>query len=173
MNWEELGAIAELIGGIGVVLSLIYVSRQIKINTQAVRSANATTTQSNFQQLARFLYEDREGCELILRAMNGTGDLSPHERLAAYAYFFDFMKTAELSYLNFLRGNLDEDFWNASLTFYKAYFTTPGFREYWSLRKLAFVPEFQAAMDTWLAERPKITRPHELVNEPNSGITSG
>jgi len=42
--------------------------------------ANAAAGQNNFQQLARFLYEDREGCALILRAMQGADDLTPAER---------------------------------------------------------------------------------------------
>lgn len=163
MNWTAIAAFAEVVAGIGVVISLVYVSRQIKMNTQAVRGANATTTQGNFQQLARFLYEDREGTALILKAMQGDSELAPHERLAAYAYFFDFLKTAELSYFNYLRGDLDEPFWVASLTFYKAYFTTPGFREYWAARSVAFLPEFQTAMDKWLAVDSQLARPHELV----------
>lgn len=163
MNWTVIATLADLTAGIGVLISLIYVSRQIKMNTRAVRSANATTAQTNFQQLARFLYEDREGAALMLRAMNGDSGLAPHERLASYAYFFDFLKTAELSYFNYLRGDLDEPFWHASLTFYKAYFTTPGFREYWAERGRAFLPEFQAAMEEWLAVDSDLTRPHELV----------
>lgn len=86
MNWTVIATLADLTAGIGVLISLIYVSRQIKMNTRAVRSANATTAQTNFQQLARFLYEDREGAALMLRAMNGDSALAPHERLAAYAY---------------------------------------------------------------------------------------
>lgn len=171
MDWSVLGVISQIVSSLGVVASLVYVSRQIKINTRAVQTANAATMQSNFQQLARFLYEDREGCALILRAMERAPDIKAHERLSAYAYFFDFLKTAELSYFNFLRGDLDEKFWDASLTFYRAYFTTPGFREYWSARHRAFLPEFQEAMDRWLAEAPAITRPHELVNRvPASGL---
>ena len=50
---------------IGVIASLIYLSRQVRQNTRAVRMANAAGGQNNFQQLARFLYEDREGCALI------------------------------------------------------------------------------------------------------------
>src|SRR5687767_6881691 len=97
MTWSDIGVVAELLGAIGVIASLIYLSRQVRQNTRAVRMANAAAGQNNFQQLARFLYEDREGCALILRAMEGAADLTPAERLSAYAYFFDFLKTAERS----------------------------------------------------------------------------
>ena len=73
MTWSDIGVLAELLGAIGVIASLIYLSRQVRQNTRAVRMANAAAGQNNFQQLARFLYEDREGCALILRAMQGAG----------------------------------------------------------------------------------------------------
>jgi hypothetical protein len=91
MTWSDIGVLAELLGAIGVIASLIYLSRQVRQNTRAVRMANAAAGQNNFQQLARFLYEDMEGCALILRAMEGADDLAPAERLSAYAYFFDFL----------------------------------------------------------------------------------
>ena len=34
MNWEALGAIAELLGAIGVILTLLYLSRQIDNNSK-------------------------------------------------------------------------------------------------------------------------------------------
>jgi hypothetical protein len=163
MNWADLGVVAELIGAVGVVASLAYVAQQVRQNTRALRMANAAAAQNNFQHLARFLYEDRQGCALILRAMQDPGELTPAERLSAYAYFFDFMKTAEVAHHNYLNGDLDEAFWEASLRFYRAYFSTPGFRTYWGERRTAFMPEFQEAMDQWLAAGPPATRPDELV----------
>ena len=34
MNWEALGAVAELLGAIGVIVTLIYLSRQISHNSK-------------------------------------------------------------------------------------------------------------------------------------------
>jgi hypothetical protein len=135
--------------------------------------ANAVAGQNNFQQLARFLYEDRDGCALILRAMEGADDLTPAERLSAYAYFFDFLKTAELAHYHFRHGELDEPFWAASLRFYQAYFSTPGFRAYWAERRTAFLPEFQEAMETWLAAPPPTRPPHELVAQASAQAARG
>ena len=36
MNWDAIGAVAELLGAIGVIASLIYVATQIRRNTSAV-----------------------------------------------------------------------------------------------------------------------------------------
>jgi hypothetical protein len=163
MNWTLVGAVAELLGAIAVVISLVYLSRQVNQNTHAVRTANASTVQSNFQQLARMLYTDREMGGIVLSVMAGDDDLSPEDRLAAYAYFFDFLKTAELAYYQYLNGDLDPPLWEASLVFYRAYFLTPGIRTYWSERGTAFIPEFQTAMEGWLSTPSDIQRPDILV----------
>ena len=46
MNWEAAGAIAEILGVIAVIGSLIYVGRQINQNTQIARSNIVHETES-------------------------------------------------------------------------------------------------------------------------------
>ncbi|MDH5591026.1 MAG: hypothetical protein OEZ65_15830 [Gemmatimonadota bacterium] len=166
MDWTLVGALSELLGAMAVVVSLVYLSRQVHQNTTAVRTANAVTVQGNFQQLARMFYTDRDIGDIVLRAMRGEGDLSPADRMAAYAYFFDFLKTAELAYYQFRNGDLDPPLWEASFEFYHAYFTTPGFKAYWAERRSAFVPLFQEAMDEWVGTQSTIKRPDLLVQTP-------
>jgi hypothetical protein len=40
MNWESIGAIGEVGGAIGVVVTLIYLAGQLRQNTNALRSAS-------------------------------------------------------------------------------------------------------------------------------------
>jgi len=40
MNWEALGAIAELVGAAAVVITLVYLSIQMKTNTSAINRAS-------------------------------------------------------------------------------------------------------------------------------------
>ena len=39
MSWEAIGAIGEIVGALAVVVSIIYLARQIKSNTKATRAA--------------------------------------------------------------------------------------------------------------------------------------
>jgi len=173
MDWTLVGALGELLGAVAVVVSLVYLSRQVHQNTTAVQTANAVTVQGNFQQLARMFYTDREMGDIVLRAMKDDDDMTPADRIAAYAYFFDFLKTAELAYYEFRNGDLDPQLWEASFEFYHAYFTTPGFKAYWAERRSAFIPMFREAMDGWLAGESKIKRPDVLVRViPSAGSAS-
>lgn len=40
MNWEAIGAVANLFAALGVIATLIYLAMQIRQNTKAVRSSS-------------------------------------------------------------------------------------------------------------------------------------
>jgi hypothetical protein len=48
MSLHELANLGQIIGGLAVVISLIYVAYQIRQNTNAVRSATAQTVHEHF-----------------------------------------------------------------------------------------------------------------------------
>ncbi len=80
-NWEAIGAIGELIGALAVVLTLIYLTLQLRRNTQSVH-ANTHQQILNAQQplwleQTRFAY-----AEQILSTV-AKESLSPSEALAA------------------------------------------------------------------------------------------
>ena len=43
MNWEAIGAVAEALGAIGVIVTLAYLATHMKQNTRALRSAALQT----------------------------------------------------------------------------------------------------------------------------------
>ena len=162
MDWTAIGAVGELVGAVAVVVSLIYLSRQVRQNTRALRTANAATVKQNFQTIARAFITDRGASDIILRALK-RDELTPAEQLSAYAWFFDVLKSGELAYSQYRSGDLDEAVWEASLQFFLAYWTTPGMREYWRDRRQAFTPDFREAMDRWLESDPgQLTRSDTL-----------
>ena len=171
MDWTVIGALGELIGAVAVVVSLIYLSRQVRQNTRALRTANAATVKQNFQTIARAFITDRGASDVILRALQRE-ELTPAEKLSAYAWFFDLLKSGELAYSQYISEDLDEAVWDASLQFFLAYWTTPGMREYWQDRRHAFIPEFREAMDGWLeSEEGRLTRSDTLYTADKDATT--
>ena len=53
-------------------------------------TANAATVKQNFQTIARAFITDRGASDIILRALQRE-ELSPAEKLSAYAWFFDLL----------------------------------------------------------------------------------
>ena len=147
-----LGNFGEFIGAVAVVITLIYLAVQVRLNTGAIRSSNAATIQINLQSLAHEPISDREFGDILIRAMSGEEKLEPAEKLAAYAWFFILAKSGELAYSNYLSGDLDEEFWHGALNFYRAYWLSPGFKSFWIDRRMTFTPAFRSAVEKWIAE---------------------
>ena len=78
MNWQAIGAVGEIGGAIGVVLTLIYLAGQLRQNTNALRSAsyehwNSVSTAFS-EMFAKYRVELSE-----IEQHTGLSDLSPEQ----------------------------------------------------------------------------------------------
>ena len=78
MNWEIMGALGEIVGGFGVVLSLLYLARQITDNTLSNQSAAIS---SLTDQIMRVTMVDNESGSLFYKGLKGLDGLDETERL--------------------------------------------------------------------------------------------
>ena len=58
MNWDAIGAIAETLGAVGVIASLVYLATQIRQNTSTVRSSAASSLAETNMSLSVFLAQE-------------------------------------------------------------------------------------------------------------------
>jgi hypothetical protein len=80
LNWEALGAIAELLGAIGVIVTLIYLSVQIRQNNNHLGGA-ATTAVFEYQRtLTEMLSADTELYKIALRGNEDLASLDSWEQ---------------------------------------------------------------------------------------------
>ena len=110
MNWEAVGAIAELIGGLAVLVTLIYLSIQIKQNSQMQRQQNITEQTNRCIKAGHILTEDSEFADIYLRSISNM-DLSPVELTRLSGYFFAILTDFEEMYYTHKAGNASEFRW--------------------------------------------------------------
>ncbi len=60
MNWEAVSAIAEILGVLTVIGSLIYIGRQINQNTQIARANIVHETNALSNQIFQLIAQDSE-----------------------------------------------------------------------------------------------------------------
>jgi len=71
MNWEAVSAIAEILGVIVVIGSLIYVGRQINQNTQIARANIVHDTNTLSNQIFQLIAQDSELADIYDRGTTG------------------------------------------------------------------------------------------------------
>ena len=81
MNWEMISAVGQMLGAIGVIISIVYLAVQIRNqNKESQRQAmNALTT--HWSDLNRTLVENPEMAVLWLRALRCFDDLDATSKL--------------------------------------------------------------------------------------------
>ena len=96
MNWEAIGAVGEVGGAIGVIVTLIYLATQIRQNTRTIRLTAYDSFQRSVSEAQRSIASDPE-----LSRINRTGLDTPDEldaaeqerfRLLLYSVFIGFQQ---------------------------------------------------------------------------------
>lgn len=146
MNWAAVQAVAEAIGAIAVVASLIYLAIQVRQNTRAVR---ASTYDGMVRASGDFLRPLIEDAALALTFERLAGDwadarVGSEDRTRAMYLLTQLFRTWENVYYQWRQGMLEDWLWRAWQTVILSYFNQPGIQEWWRLRHMAYSEPFQA-----------------------------
>lgn len=151
MNWDALGAIGETLGAVGVIVTLIYLARQISQNTRAMRLSTSHSVATAAREWNRPLLADPE---LAWTFQVGTEDptkLDAKEQARFIELCFSLLRMFEDAHYQYHHGALDPDIWEGYEKLYGAYAKAPGFQAYWAKRKETFRQEFRDFIDGYQA----------------------
>jgi len=133
VNWDAIGAVGELLGALGVIVSLVYLAVQIRQNTKAVRSASYHQAAEQTWSTALAVAQGESLAEALAKA-EARQELSPAEQLRVNSVDL----AAVFGFENMLRlheqGLLDPDVWDNVLKNTLPYLGTSRVREFISQR---------------------------------------
>lgn len=129
---EVCARIAEIVGAIAVVVSVIYLAVQIKDNTRLLRSQAHFNALSLGQRPIEFLI-DNDTLAAILVQCNTDLDHTPPVALErCLNYYFLELNAWEYMYYQNLDGSIPHEFWVGADAFFKSLMVTkPGYRRTW------------------------------------------
>jgi hypothetical protein len=147
MNWTAIGALGEILGAVGVIITLIYLARQIRQNTLATRLSASRSVATAAREWNAPLLQD---ADLAWTFQVGTEDptqLDEKERARFTELCFSLLRMFEDIHYQYHNGALDPETWHGYEELYGAYAKAPGFKQYWEERRDTFRPEFQRFID--------------------------
>lgn len=159
MNWDAIGAVAELVGALGVIASLLYLAGQVRAGTRA--SAVDAKLQST-GYLARFvelLIVHPELTELQLRGRADSDALSK----ADYIQFSNMALNAfwyfSAGYFQFRAGTLSEDDFFETRAVLRYWLRGRGCRDWWEkVGRGMMSPAFRKFVEAEILEVDAIQR---------------
>ena len=136
MNWEAIGAIGEVGGAIAVVVTLVYLARQIRHSTEATRITAYHQAQEQLWSVGATISTDPGLSEILASAFAGGIDsLAPTDRmrleLAMGSLYYGFESLLALHE----RGLIDAERWENVFENNTRLMLSPLGREYLASRR--------------------------------------
>ncbi len=151
MSLGEWASIASLVSAVALVVSVIYVSIQIRNNTRAVRATAFQQVVDSFAGISLEIAKDRNLVDLYLRGSQDFASLSDVERTQYSLMLLSFLRRAENVFFQTEIHLLQSDHWSGIRDSIKAIVDPPGARECWSVINCHLNPEFRAFIGTLMS----------------------
>ena len=151
MNWEAVSAIGEVVGALGVILTLGYLAIQVRQNSSVVR---ASTRQAISNTQAEVGFRLSENSELRAAAMQFTAldSTITETELAGHFYLRGLLRTYENQYHQYSDGTFEESIWIGYRNSMWQNFAAPAVREFWKTHRSLYSTEFAAFVEADLMD---------------------
>ncbi len=149
MNIMELGAIGELVGGVAVIGSLLYVGFQIRAAHQTFHLSSFGHVKDQFNAVNMTIAAHPELGELFTNGAASFDDLGAAEQLRFGFIGFAYFNILERLYMEH-RARIGSGAWEVETTLITALLALPGVAQWWRQNTVSFGPEFRSHIDQLL-----------------------
>jgi hypothetical protein len=144
VSLEQWSAIAQILGAVVGIPSLIFVAIQLFLATKAVRAASSQAHSATYHELSASIIQDQNGFANIWReGLSGTDGLPDEERVRFFAFVSSLLRFFESARIQWCRKQLYREHWRAIDQQARYLAEQPGVQEFWNERRHWHCLEFQ------------------------------
>jgi hypothetical protein len=160
MNWDAIGAIAETLGAVGVIASLVYLGTQIRDSRKQMSHNTRALRASTFQQFREEIRASHSNvipiseARVIRLGLTGLDHLDEDEAYQFTFWIHSVIPVYENAYYLHRSGMLEDDRWEMQRGNLVEMLKYPGVVQLWRTEPLSMSPEFVALVEEILAEEP-------------------
>ena len=145
MNWEAIGAIGETLGATGVIVTLLYLTTQLRQNTRVLRAASVDSSTKIANDGRASLYADPELTAIYDKGLAGVESLTDIERIRFRLVMANALNSSWNAYAQSQLGG--RQLWDAQKLTTGRLLKEPGGVWYWETYKGEFDLDFQSEVD--------------------------
>jgi hypothetical protein len=148
VDWEAVGAIAELLAAIGVIGSLVYLAKQIKANsdnvTQNTRALISDRDVSSNEAILGLYGSQIENPDLAALVWKGhlAEALSPEERYRYNLVLTGMFESHQTFFIQHKKGSVSDELWDYYSNSVNRLCQFPGVVKWWTKHGPNFNPTF-------------------------------
>ena len=144
MNWDAIGAVAESVGAIAVVITLVYLTIQVRVGNKQRELEALRHNWDGLNGLSELLCESTEKASIVLRGRDSLESLTPEEYLVFEFIHIRILNTIELWYMQLMETSSPGAYRDQQLENIEGvityFFNYKGTLEIWEKAKHTFVP---------------------------------
>ena len=144
MNWDAISAVAETVGTIAVLVTLLYLSLQMRIANKQREIESLRHNWDGLSRMCELLGESTEKASIVKRGRESLENLTDEERLVFEFMHIRVLNTIEIWYMQLMETSppgeyRDQQLENmAGVIVYMLNY--PGAQEIWGMVKHTFIP---------------------------------
>jgi len=147
MSWDAIGASAEMLAAIGVIISLLYLASQIRQNTEANRFGRYDSFVRAISDIRRTIIENEDVASIFDRGLRDPTELSDLEKVRFRNILYSAVHAMETLHLQLSQSGLDTEIWQRQSSLIKRIFRSPGGENWWQEHRDEFDRQFVHAVD--------------------------
>ena len=144
MNWEAISGIGEILGAIAVVVTLLYLTREVRQNARSLSISALRDTTAQWNHWSEMIATSDGLAEIVVKGNMSFHELSESEKLRYSAWVQSFFDNAE-SYRSLV---IDHEMDNKDLTDLESIVARrlliPGFTSWWVENTPDYADDFVA-----------------------------
>jgi len=144
MSWDAIGAVGEIVGALGVILSLIYLASQIRTQNRESRLAAATEWTNQWNEFSVSFAEHPVLSEIWMKGLKDLSSLSPSELVQFSSQAGRFFRVAEGLHDQYTQGRLEAKTWRGLARTLEDLAGLPGVKTWWPTRSRWYSDDFQS-----------------------------
>ena len=154
MSLEDLSYLAQIVGSVGVILSLVFVGLQIRHNTAALQRDEHNSTMAQWTVIRMAVAQNRDIAELMTAGLHGERALDAADRLRLEQFLAEQVWAGFHIWDRTQRGVFPKGtFEQTAGALLNLVLSTPRGKEWWNGAKtVGFLPAFVADLDAVLAK---------------------
>lgn len=154
MDLTTLAQLGEFVGGLFVVVSLIYLASQVKQNTVSLRAENYARVLERLSTLQSNLSSDAELNRIVVVGAQTPEALTRSERMRFSWSLYELVGAAEFVFHQERNGALPEEIWERWRATLIWWFSNPGIRTWWGSRPSPFSASFERFVEDLIRNHP-------------------
>lgn len=159
MNWDAVGALANLFGAICVMGSLIYVATQVRASATASKVESKLRLTETMVNYGDMIINSPNLNDLMIKGRKGIDTLTKNEFLQFSNLALKACWYLSAGFFMYKQNSISEDDWFETKAIARYWCTSKGFQEWWDRRgRLSFTGEFSEFVRQEIEQGNKTSR---------------